>query len=424
MSNATSSTPGGDRSKQSFSETVETRGHLVDSGVMSRVFDAIIRDGAEFEVLEFRMGRTNEDPSFARLEVAHRSADELEHLLARLHDLGCVRTAAPEPALESAPADGIAPEGFYSTTNHPTALRLGGGWITVEEQRMDASIVVQADRTRARCTKLRDIRRGDLIVCGIDGVRVNPPARDRDRSDFAFMSNDVSSERRVRLAVRHLAAEMTAVRDRGGKIIVVAGPVVVHTGGSQALSGLIRAGFVSTLLAGNALAVHDLENAIYGTSLGISTATGVAAEEGHHHHIQAINSVNRAGGIAAAVRSGLIGDGIMAACIEGGVDFVLAGSLRDDGPLLETITDMNEAQDEYARHLAGADLALILSSMLHGIAVGNMLPSTVRTICVDINPAVVTKLADRGTAHALGLVTDVGLFLHLLAQELKLDPES
>jgi lysine-ketoglutarate reductase/saccharopine dehydrogenase-like protein (TIGR00300 family) len=316
----------------------------------------------------------------------------------------------------------IAPEGFYSTTNHPTSLRLGNQWVDVEAQRMDAAIVVSPDRQHARCTKLRDLAAGDLVVCGMDGVRVTPPARERDRSDFAFMSNDVSSERRVRLVVSQLAREIGELKARGGRLVVVAGPVVVHTGGSEALCELVRGGYVAALLAGNALAVHDLENALYGTSLGISTSTGMPVEEGHHHHIRTINTVNGAGGIAAAVKKGLVTRGIMAVCVESGVPFLLAGSLRDDGPLLETVTDMNRAQDEYTRALKDADLVLILSSMLHGIAVGNMLPSTVRTICVDINPAVVTKLADRGTAHALGLVTDVGLFVHLLAQELGLDP--
>lgn len=410
-----------------FTERVETRGHLVDSGLMSRIFDTIIRSGAEFEVLEFTMGRTNEDPSYARIDVGAPSAAELEHTLEKLHDLGCVRAARPEPRLAPAPADGIAPEPFYSTTNHPTSVHLGGHWVEVEAQRMDAAIVIESaerapDRGRARCVKLRDLRQGDLVVCGFDGVRVEPPARERDRSDFAFMSNEVSSERRVRLVVAQLATEMRAIRARSGRTIAVAGPVVTHTGGGDALGELIRGGYIAALLAGNALAVHDLENALFGTSLGISTATGLAVEEGHHHHIRTINAVNRAGGIAAAVRSGLVRSGVMAECVRAGVEFVLAGSLRDDGPLRETIADMNRAQDAYARVLAGADLVLILSSMLHGIAVGNMLPSTVRTICVDINPAVVTKLADRGTAHALGVVTDVGLFLHLLAQELGLDP--
>jgi lysine-ketoglutarate reductase/saccharopine dehydrogenase-like protein (TIGR00300 family) len=411
--------------EQPFTAQLETRGHLVDSGLMSRIFDTIIRDGGAFEVLEFTIGRTNEDPSAARFEVGAPSAAVLEHLVEQLHELGCVRPAHPEARLEPAPADGIAPEGFYSTTNHPTAVRLDGRWVEVGEQRMDAVIVVAGEGAAlgARCTKLRDLRRGAGVVCGIDGVRVTPVARERDRSDFAFMSNEVSSERRVRLVVSQLAAGLEAIRQRGGRTVAVAGPVVVHTGGGDALGQLIRAGHVSALLAGNALAVHDLENALYGTSLGVSTATGLAVEEGHHHHIRTINAVNAAGGIAAAVASGLVKGGIMAECVRAGIDFVLAGSLRDDGPLAETIADMNRAQDAYARALRGADLVLILGSMLHGIAVGNMLPSTVKTICVDINPAVVTKLADRGTAHALGLVTDVGLFLHLLAQELGLDAD-
>ncbi len=272
----------------SATERVETSGHLVDSGLMSRIFDTIIRHGAEFKMLHFEMGRTNEDPSHAKIEITAPTPAELEHVLGILHELGCVRTATPVLQLEPAPAPGIAPKGFYSTTNHPTSLRLGNDWVDVEAQRMDAAIVVSPDRRHARCTKLRDLAAGDLVVCGMDGVRVTPPARERDRSDFAFMSNDVSSERRVRLVVSQLAKELGELKARGGRLVVVAGPVVVHTGGSEALCELVRRGYVAALLAGNALAVHDLENALYGTSLGISTSTGMPGRGGpsppHPHH--------------------------------------------------------------------------------------------------------------------------------------------
>lgn len=405
---------------QPFSDTVTTSGHLVDSGVMARILDTVIQHRGEFEVIEFAMGRTNQEASRLRLRIGAPSPAELDALLALLHDLGCARESMPPLGLAAAPAAGIAPADFYSTTNHPTRVQLDGHWIEVEELRMDAAIVVRDGR--ALCTKLRDLRAGDPVVCGIAGVQVTPPPQDRDRGHFAFMANDISSERKVRLLVARLAAEMQALRARGGRIVVVAGPVVIHTGGSDGLTALIRGGFVQALLAGNALAVHDAENVLFGTSLGISTTTGLPVEEGHHHHIHSINRINTAGGLRAAVESGALPAGIVATCVRQGVPFVLAGSLRDDGPLLDTLTDMNAAQDAYARELRGAALVLILSSMLHGIATGNMLPSTVRTICVDINPAVVTKLADRGTTQALGLVTDVGLFLHLLAQELGLAP--
>ncbi len=398
--------------------TVTAEGHLVDSGVMAQIFERIVRAGGSFEVLHFTMGRTNDDHSRVELQVRAPTEVVLEDLLRQLHDLGCVRAVERPLETQPAPRAGIAPEAFYSTTNHPTQVLIDGDWVDVEHQRMDASIVIDAGV--ARCTKLRDLRAGDSVVCGRGGVKVAPPAPTRGRSNFGFMSGEVSSERKVELLVRQCAAELKELRRAGGRVVVVAGPVVVHTGGAEALASLIRAGFVSALLGGNALAVHDIENQFFGTSLGVSTTTGLPVEEGHHHHIRSINRVNAAGGLAPAVAQGILTRGVMAAAVTAQIDMVLAGSLRDDGPLVDCLTDMNAAQDACAAALAGARLVIILATMLHGIAIGNMLPSTVRTVCVDINPAVATKLADRGTAHAAALVTDVGLFLHLLAQALEL----
>jgi lysine-ketoglutarate reductase/saccharopine dehydrogenase-like protein (TIGR00300 family) len=292
-------------------------------------------------------------------------------------------------------------------------VHLNGAWHRVESQRMDAVIVISG--TRAGCVKLRDVKKGDRIVCGHGGIRVKPEFKDRDRSDFAFMSNEVSSEKKVELAVRTLARELKKTRPR---LVVVAGPVVVHTGGASGLCKLIQKGYVSALLTGNALAVHDIEQCLFGTSLGIDTKTGVPQREGHKNHMRAINAINHAGGISQAVKKGVLTSGIMHTCVQAKVPYVLAGSLRDDGPLPDTITDMNKAQEAYAKQIKGADIVLMLSSMLHSIATGNMLPSWVKTICVDINPSVVTKLMDRGSSQALGVVTDVGLFLHLLARRI------
>jgi lysine-ketoglutarate reductase/saccharopine dehydrogenase-like protein (TIGR00300 family) len=392
---------------------VVAEGHIVDSGIMSEALDQIIRHSGRFRITEFVMGRTNVEPSRARIVFRAERPLDVEMITERLLALGCVLASDLEVTLKTAPKAGAAPEDFYSTTNHHTELRLDGRWVTVKNQRMDAVIVVR--KTQAHCVKLREVRRGDRIVCGYSGIRVRPEFKPRDRADFAFMTNEVSSEKKVELAVRRLAAGLKAGKTR---LVVVAGPVVVHTGGADGLCKLIRKGHVSALLAGNALAVHDIEQALFGTSLGIDTATGVPVREGHKNHMRAINAVNRAGGIAAAVRSRVLKSGIMYECVKHRVPFVLAGSLRDDGPLPETITDMNAAQDAYARRLKGADTVLMLSSMLHSIATGNMLPSWVKTICVDINPTVVTKLMDRGSAQALGVVTDVGLFLHLLAKRL------
>jgi lysine-ketoglutarate reductase/saccharopine dehydrogenase-like protein (TIGR00300 family) len=307
---------------------------------------------------------------------------------------------------------------FYSTTNHRTHVRLGGRWIEVEQQRMDAVIVVAGGR--AVCRKLRDVKAGEPIVCGHDGIKVMPEFKERDRHGFAFMSNDVSSERRVEGSVARIAAMMREVKRTGGRIAVVAGPVVVHTGGVEHFADIIRLGYVDTVLAGNALAVHDIEYALSGTSLGIDLVAGAPVEQGHRNHMAAINTINRAGGIRQAVERGVLGSGVMYECVRNGVEYVLAGSIRDDGPLPDTVMDLLEAQERYADALSNnVQLVLMLSSMLHSIGVGNMLPSWVRVVCVDINPAVVTKLSDRGSTQTLGVVTDVGMFLHRLAEALR-----
>jgi lysine-ketoglutarate reductase/saccharopine dehydrogenase-like protein (TIGR00300 family) len=281
---------------------------------------------------------------------------------------------------------------------------------------MDAAIIVRDGM--AECRKLRDVRVGDAVVCGLVGLRITPEFRDRDRADFSFMSNEVSSERRVEASVTKIARLMRDTKTRGERIVFVAGPVVIHTGGVRYFGELVRNGYVSVLLAGNALAAHDAEFALFGTSLGVDLETGTPVPGGHRHHMRAINAINRAGSIKAAVENGVVAGGIMVECVRAGVEFVLAGSIRDDGPIVDTITDIVQAQDRYSAALADAGLVIILSTMLHGIGVGNMLPAWVPVACVDINPAVVTKLADRGSSQTIGLVTDVGLFLHQLAQQL------
>ncbi|HXG35025.1 MAG TPA: TIGR00300 family protein [Bryobacteraceae bacterium] len=399
-----------------FHEVVEAEGHLIDSHIMERIFDKVVEFHGRFEVEQFRIGRTNEDPSYLRLRIEAPTREDMERLLQQLMDLGCSPVDSGDAALAIVERDRCAPEDFYSTTNHRTLVRLNGRWVPVEDQRMDALIVV--DRERAFCRRLRDLRAGDRVVVGLRGIRVIPESKERDRLAFAFMTNGISSERQVETAVRQTAALMRQTREAGQKIVVVAGPVVVHTGGGPSLAALIRAGYVQALLSGNALGVHDVEAALYGTSLGIRQSDGRQEEHGHRNHMRAINAIYHCGGLLQAVQSGRLTSGILYECVRAGVPFVLAGSLRDDGPLPETITDMNEAQDAYAAHLQGAGLVLCLGSMLHSIAVGNMLPSWVKIICVDINPAVATKVSDRGTGQAVGVVTDVGLFLHLLARAL------
>ncbi len=398
-------------------EVVEAQGHLIDSHIMEQIFDAVVEFNGRFEVEQFRIGRTNGEPSYLRLKVDAPSAEAMQQLLSTLLGLGCSAVDLSDAELRGVERDFCAPEDFYSTTNHRTQIRLGQKWIDVQNQRMDALIVVKDEE--AFCRRLRDVRAGDRAVVGMRGIRVIPEAKERDRLAFAFMSNGISSERQVETAVRQTAALLQQTRAAGLKIVVVAGPVVVHTGGVGPLSALIRNGYVDAVLSGNALGVHDIESALLGTSLGIRQSDGRQEEHGHRNHMRAINAIYHAGSIKGAVESGRLQSGVMYECVRAKIPFVLAGSLRDDGPLPDTITDMNLAQDAYAQQLKGAGLVLCLGSMLHSIAVGNMLPSWVKIVCVDINPAVATKVSDRGTGQAVGVITDVGLFLDMLARNLE-----
>jgi arginine dihydrolase len=399
------------------SEIVEAEGHLIDSGNLQAILTTIVEHPAEYEILRLDVGRTNESPSRLSLKLLAPTDESLQHLLAKLSVYGCYVRGAPDALLREADMDGAAPEDFYSTTNHRTAVHVNGGWIVVEHQRMDAALVV--DDGKISCRKLRDIRKGELVVCGMQGIRVQPDLQSRDKPTFGFMSNEVSSERRVETVVARVVDIMRRVRQGRGRIAFVAGPVVVHTGGTEYFCDLVRLGYVQVLLSGNALAVHDIEAALSGTSLGIDLATGLPVEHGHRNHMRAINAVRRAGGIGRAVEAGLLTRGIMHACHVHGVRYILAGSIRDDGPLPETMMDLSAAQNAYAEALEGVEVVVMLSSMLHSIGVGNMIPSWVKVICVDINPAVVTKLSDRGSTQTVGVVTDVGLFLHQLAARLK-----
>ena len=397
-------------------EVVEAEGHLIDSHIMEQIFDKVVSYNGRFEVEQFRIGRTNSDPSYLRLKVEAPSHDQMQHLLQELLGLGCSPVDAGDVQTRAVERDRCAPEDFYSTTNHRTLIRLGQQWVAVENQRMDALVVIE--NGLAFCRRLRDIRAGDQVVVGMRGIRVIPESKERDRLAFAFMSNGISSERQVETAVRQTAALVRHTIEQKLKVVVVAGPVVVHTGGVTGLAQLVRHGWVHAVLAGNALGVHDAEAALFGTSLGVRLADGRQEEHGHRNHMRAINAIYHAGDVRRAVESGRLTAGILYECVRKNVPFVLAGSLRDDGPLPDTITDMNAAQDAYAEQIKGAGLVLCLGSMLHSIATGNMLPSWVKIVCVDINPAVATKVSDRGTGQAVGVVTDVGLFLDLLSKAL------
>ncbi len=400
------------------SAIVTAQGHLVDSQILKSIFDRVIELGGDFEVQHFELGRTNDDMSRVTLKISTQDEATLARLVEDLIPFGAHAVGEKDALVRAADRDGCVPEDFYSTTNMRTQVRVKGRWTDVEKQRMDAVIILPPGGQPV-CRKLREVKVGDKVVCGLEGIRVTPEFRDRERSDFSFMSNEVSSERRVEVSVTRIAKLMRDTKARGARIVFVAGPVVIHTGGVTYFSELIRRGYVDVLLAGNAIAAHDAELALFGTSLGVDLEVGTPVPGGHRHHMRAINAVNRAGGIRPAVETGVLTSGIMYECVRANVEFLLAGSIRDDGPVVDTITDIVVAQDRYSAALADAGMVIILSSMLHGIGVGNMLPAWVPVVCVDINPAVVTKLADRGSSQTVGLVTDVGLFVHQLVRQLR-----
>ncbi|MBV8883735.1 MAG: TIGR00300 family protein [Chroococcidiopsidaceae cyanobacterium CP_BM_RX_35] len=407
------------------SRTIRLEGHLLDTGLINRALDAVVESGGSFQVLNFQLGEQRQSTSAAEVKVSAPSHDVMEGILSQLIDLGAVdlpqdeRDVKLEPVLQA----GVAADDFYVTTIYPTEVRINGEWVKVENQRMDGAIAVThtPNGVVARCKLLRDLEVGEQVVVDVQGIRTirKPEAREqRNTQEFSFMSAGVSSERRVELVVEQVAWELRQIRDQGGKVVVTAGPVVIHTGGGEHLATLIRQGYVQALLGGNAIAVHDIEQNLMGTSLGVDMKRGVAVQGGHRHHLKVINTIRRYGSIAQAVEQGVIKSGVLYECVRAGIPFSLAGSIRDDGPLPDTQMDLIKAQQEYARILEGADMILMLSSMLHSIGVGNMTAAGVKMVCVDINPAVVTKLSDRGSVESIGVVTDVGLFLSLLVQQL------
>jgi lysine-ketoglutarate reductase/saccharopine dehydrogenase-like protein (TIGR00300 family) len=396
-------------------ETIEVTGHIVDSLLLAKILDSILDAGCDYEIAEFDIGKTSLDASRARIDVTG-DEDVLGPLLDELQVHGANRAAVSDARLVPADRDGVLPAGFYSTTNLATDVRIDGAWLAVENPEMDCALVVHEGR--ARTAPMHRVRAGDPVVVGSDGVRVRAPERARDTQMFEFMASEVSSEKPKALLVAQVADRLRAAHERGGKVMVVAGPAVVHTGGAPDLARLVAAGWVDVLFAGNGFATHDIESNVLGTSLGVSVAEGTPTEGGHSNHIRVINEVRRHGSIAAAVDAGLVTGGVMHACVRSGVPFVLGGSIRDDGPLPDVMTDVVEAADALRGQIPGVQVALMLASTLHAIATGNCLPAGVETFCVDINQAVVTKLADRGSHQALGIVTDVGPFVRQLADQL------
>lgn len=396
-------------------ETIELSGHIVDSLLLAKVLDMIVDAGIAYEMTDVRIGRTNVDPSVARIELEGDQA-ELERLVDDLQVHGANRVTSGTTTLVAADLDGVLPTGFYSTTNLATDVLVDDAWLAVENPEMDCGIVI-ADG-RARTIPMHRVAAGDQIVVGSGGVRVHAPAKTRGASAFEFMNSEVSSEKPKALIVQEVAARMRAARDAGGRILAVCGPAVVHTGGAPDVARLVEAGWIDVLFAGNGFATHDIESNVLGTSLGVSLAEGTPTEGGHSNHLRVINEVRRHGSIAAAVDAGYVTGGVMATCVHRAVPFVLAGSIRDDGPLPDVYVNTTEAADAMRAALPGVTVALMLASTLHSIAVGNCLPAWVETFCVDINQAVVTKLADRGSHQAMGIVTDVGPFISRLADAL------
>jgi lysine-ketoglutarate reductase/saccharopine dehydrogenase-like protein (TIGR00300 family) len=397
---------------------ITLEGHIIDSLLLPRLMDTVMDMGGSFDVEEFRVGKKKNEESFARMSIQARTEARLNEILTAIQPLGATPLDHAEAKLGKVRKNGVFPIDFYSTSNQPTWVRVEGTWLEVEHIEMDCGIVVEEGK--ARVIPVDEARVGQRVVCGYRGVRVHPLERARDRELFGFMQSQVSAEKPKKLIIRDIAAQMKTVRKEGGAIIFVGGPAIIHTGAGKHLSWLIKHGYVQVLFAGNALAVHDIESALYGTSLGISLQSGMGMEHGHEHHIRAINRVRNAGSIAAAVKQGLLKEGVMYEAVKAGVRMVLAGSIRDDGPLPDVITDMVEAQKAMRRAIHESDvrMALMVSTMLHSIATGNLLPATVRAVCVDIEPAVVTKLADRGSFQTIGLVTDVESFLRELVRDL------
>ncbi|HYJ77664.1 MAG TPA: TIGR00300 family protein [Actinomycetes bacterium] len=399
------------------SETVEVRGHLIDMGVLSRVLDDILEYSGDYTIDRFEVGKTPVDESYARLSVRSEDPEVISRIVMRLMTHGVNPTHPGEAVLGEVETDGVFPDDFYSTTNLETVVRLDGNWVPVENPEMDCGIVVVGDR--ARTIAVSDVRAGDMVVCGASGVKVVPlPTIDRSTGGFEFMNSEVSSEKPQALLVRQIAQQMREVKEEGKKILWVGGPAVVHTGAAPAMVSLVNAGYVDVLFAGNALATHDIEASLYGTSLGVDLTQGRGVEHGHEHHIRAINQIRKAGSITKAVDSGVLKSGVMHALVTQGKEWVLVGSVRDDGPLPDVHTDVIEGQRAMRAGLKDVGFAIMVATMLHSVATGNILPASVPLVCVDINPATVTKLADRGSAQARGIVTDIGLFLEQLALEL------
>src|SRR4051812_23937585 len=400
-------------------ETVELSGHLMDTGLLARVLDDVLEYGGDYSITRLDVGRAHDDPSRATLVVKADGEERLQRILMRLQVHGVNQVDPGEAVVRPAPADGVFPDDFYSSTNLETRVRLDGRWVRVDNPEMDCGLLVTpagaGGGTRVRTVPVSEVRAGDLLVCGASGVTVELPAAERESNAFEFMSSEVSSEKPQAVLVSQVADRMREAKAAGKRILWVGGPAIVHTGAQRPVVALVEAGYVDVLFAGNALATHDIEAALFGTSLGVDLKKGSGVPHGHEHHIRAINRIRRCGSIAAAVKEGVLTRGVMHALVQHGKEFVLVGSVRDDGPLPDVYTDVLAGQRAMRAQLGDVGFVIMMATMLHSIATGNILPASVPLVCVDINPATVTKLADRGSGQAMGIVTDIGLFCEQLA---------
>ncbi|QDU28207.1 hypothetical protein ETAA8_33070 [Anatilimnocola aggregata] len=400
-----------------FTERVEVSGHIIDSLILPKILDCITAAGGAFKIDRITVGQARKDPSYALLEVSAPSEQRLQEILAVIADHGAVTVAGADCRLVAADMDGVFPEGFYSSTNQRTEVRLGGQWIDVDLQEMDCGVVVDPQSKTAACRAMTEVRRGELYIVGHAGTRVHPPERQQQQHGFEFMNSPVSTEKPKGVAIRQVAIELVRTKQQGGKSLLVGGPAIVHTGSVEHVCELIRRGYIHRLFAGNALATHDIEQSLFGTSLGVRLDCGDIVEAGHEHHLRAINRVRRWGGIKPAVEMGELKSGIMYECVKYDVPFLLAGSIRDDGPLTDVVTDALEAQRIMREQVRDVSFCLMVATTLHSIAVGNLLPAWVKVVCVDINPSTVIKLGDRGSFQTVGLVTDVEPFFRSLVAE-------
>ncbi|GAC1397414.1 MAG: TIGR00300 family protein [Ktedonobacteraceae bacterium] len=401
------------------SEIIELSGHIIDSWTLPRTWDAIMDRGGNFAVEKMRVGVSKTETSYARIRVDAPDDETLDRILTEVQQFGAVLVHKEDAVTATVEQNGVLPAKFYSTTNLPTQVRIGGQWVTVDGIEMDVAIIIEREERRAYCCPMHEVQVGDQVVVGYSGIRVQPFERGREREAFAFMQSDVSSERVKVLAIHQIAQQMKDVRAHNGKILFVLGPAVIHTGAGRYIAELLRRGYVQVIFGGNAIVTHDVESALFGTSLGVDLKTGEQVEGGHRNHLRAINAIRSVGSLEKAIETGLLKDGITYEAIQHGIPMVLAGSIRDDGPMPSVIADMQEAQRRMRHEVQqGVEMAIMVASMLHAIATGNLLPASVRTVVVDMNPSVVTKLADRGTFQAAGLVTDVELFLRELLEAL------